>query len=78
MELGYTAGPLRVEGLKCKGSMQDISLKLRVFIEDEMRSCSMDICGITPLYVYRYWGGTVPFEEIEKALEEYNDKRKRR
>jgi hypothetical protein len=33
--------------------------RLKQFIESEMRSCSMDIGGITPLYVYRMWGGAV-------------------
>ena len=40
--------------------MQDISLKLKEFIENEMRSCSMDIGGITPEYVYRMWNGLYP------------------
>ena len=35
--------------LEFRGSMQDVSLKLREFIEDEMRSCSMEIGGITPV-----------------------------
>ena len=30
--------------------------RLKQFVESEMRSCSMDIGGITPLYVYRMWG----------------------
>ena len=34
----------------------------------EGRSCSMDIDGITPEYVQRMLGGTVPLEEIEAAL----------
>lgn len=42
--------------------------RLKGFIENEMRSCSMDLAGITPLYVYRMWGGTVPFELIEEAF----------
>ena len=29
--------------------------RLKQFVESEMRSCSMDIGGITPLYVYRMW-----------------------
>lgn len=33
--------------------------RLKQFVESEMRSCSMDIGGITPLYVYRMWGGRV-------------------
>ena len=43
---------------------------LREFIENEGRSCSMDLAGITPEYVYRMWDGTVSLEEIEKALED--------
>ena len=42
--------------------------RLSQFIEEEMRSCSMDFGCITPLYVYRMWGGTVPLKEIEDAL----------
>ena len=33
--------------------------RLTQLVESEMRSCSMDIGGITPLYVYRMWGGAV-------------------
>ena len=52
--------------------MQEIELKdrLRSFIESEMRSCSMDIGGITPLYVYRMWGGAVAIDDIATAMEE--------
>lgn len=46
----------------------EIVNKLRIFIENEVRSCSMDYGCITPMYVYRMWGGAVPFEEIEQAL----------
>lgn len=42
--------------------------RLKDFIESEMRSCSMDIGGITPLYVYRMWGGKVPLNDIEAAM----------
>ncbi len=37
--------------------MQDISLKLRGFVESEGESCSMDIGAVTPEYVYGMWGG---------------------
>lgn len=47
---------------------QDIISRLREFIEIEGRSCSMDLAGITPEYVYRMWGGKVPLEEIEAGL----------
>ena len=43
---------------------------LTQFIENEMRSCSMDIGGITPVYVQRAWGGRVAIEDIETAFEE--------
>ena len=42
--------------------------RLQEFIEYEARSCSMDFGCVTPLYVYRCWGGTVAIEDIEKAL----------
>lgn len=44
--------------------------RLKQFVESEMRSCSMDIGGITPLYVYRMWGRTVAIEDIATAMEE--------
>ena len=43
--------------------------RLREFMENEARSCSMDYGCITPLYVYRMWGGEVPLEQIEAAFE---------
>jgi len=46
----------------------DIVVRLREFIEHEARSCSMDSGCITPEYVYRMWGGSVPINEIEEAL----------
>lgn len=49
---------------------QDIVVRLREFIENEMRSCSMDVGGITPEYVQRAWGGRVAIEDIEAAFEE--------
>lgn len=48
--------------------MQDISLKLQEFIENEARSCSIDFGCVTPEYVYRMWGGQVPLNEIEEAF----------
>ena len=42
--------------------------KIRQFLEDEARSCSMDFGCVTAEYVYRMWGGTVAIEDIEKAL----------
>ncbi len=58
--------------------MEDIVSRLKTFIENEMRSCSMDIGGITPEYVHRMWGGTVALEEIEEAMEELRSHRNHR
>ena len=49
---------------------EDVVSRLRAFIENEARSCSMDPGCITPLYVYRMWGGTVSMEDIENAMED--------
>ena len=50
--------------------MEDVVTRLREFIENEARSGSMDFGCITPLYVYRMWGGSVSIEEIETGLVE--------
>ena len=44
-----------------------IAARLQEFMENEARSFSMDFGCITPIYVYRSWGGKVPLDEIEKA-----------
>ena len=44
--------------------------RLQSFIESEARSCSMDYGCVTPLYVYRMWGGAVAIEDIATAMEE--------
>ena len=44
--------------------------RIRDFLENEARSCSMDFGCVTPQYVYRMWGGTVALEEIEAGLKE--------
>lgn len=49
---------------------EDLTTRLKEFIEFEARSCSMDPGCITPEYVYRMWGGRVSLEEIKKALQE--------
>ena len=51
-------------------TMDDIVLRIRDLIENEARSCSMDFGCITPLYVYRMWGGAIPMEDIESGLKE--------
>lgn len=43
---------------------------LTQFIENEMRSCSMDYGCITPEYVQRAWGGRVAIEDIAQGLAE--------
>lgn len=47
-----------------------IIFRLREFLEDEERSGSMDFGCVTPLYVYRMWGGSVAIEEIATGLRE--------
>ena len=47
---------------------EEVIYRLKSFIESEARSCSMDFGCVTPLYVYRMWGGTVALNEIEIAL----------
>lgn len=49
---------------------ESITEKLKVFLENEARSGSMDFGCVTPLYVYRMWGGTVAIDEISMGLEE--------
>ena len=49
---------------------EDVVARLHEFIENEMRSCSMDVGCITPRYVQRAWGGKVSIEDIEAAFEE--------
>lgn len=48
----------------------DLVERIRQFIECEAISCSMDFGCVTPLYVYRMWGGAVAIEEIEAGLKE--------
>jgi len=50
--------------------MEQLIERLKEFMENEARSGSMDFGCITPLYVYRAWGGRVAIEEIAKALPE--------
>ena len=44
--------------------------RLRQFMTDEARSCSMDFGCITPEYVFRMWGGRFSMEDIENGLME--------
>ena len=47
-----------------------MSIKERIIqlLENETRSCSMDFGCVTPLYVYRMWGGSVSLDDIEKMV----------
>ena len=49
---------------------RNVGLRLEEFLEMEARSGSMDFGCITPLYVYRMWGGDVSLEDIEAAFTE--------
>lgn len=46
----------------------ELKCKIEELCELESRSCSMEPTLITPEYVFRMWGGTVPLEEIEAAM----------
>ena len=52
----------------------DIVDKLREFLENEARSCSMDFGCVTPEYVFRSWGGSVAIDEIPTGLTELRTK----
>ena len=43
--------------------------RLLELMENEARSGSMDFGCITPMYVYRMWGGSVALDEIANALQ---------
>lgn len=48
--------------------MEDDITRLREFMKDEARSCSMDFGCVTPEYVNRMWGGSVAIDDIKEAL----------
>ena len=48
----------------------DIVDRLREFLENEARACSMDFGCVTPEYVFRSWGGSVTIDEIATGLTE--------
>lgn len=52
--------------------MENVELieRLKEFMENEARSGSMDFGCITPLYVYRMFGGQFSMEDIENGLAE--------
>ncbi len=47
---------------------EDVLSRLRELTDVEVRSGSMDFGCITPLYIYRMWGGAIPMEDIENGL----------
>ncbi len=47
---------------------EDVLSRMRELIDIEVRTGSMDFGCITPLYVYRMWGGAIPMEDIENGL----------
>lgn len=53
-------------------SMNDFNIveRIKTFIEDEARSCSMDFGCVTPDYIYRMWGGRVSLDEIMQGIAE--------
>lgn len=55
--------------------MEDVVSRLREFMEQEARSCSMDFACISPLYVYRMWGGNISNEDIAASLEVIRNQR---
>lgn len=48
--------------------IDNIVHRLKEFMENEARSCSMDFGCVTPEYVYRAWGGSVAIEDIAAAM----------
>ena len=52
----------------------DIIDRLKEFMENEAKSGSMDFGCITPIYVYRMWGGAVALEDIESGLDALHNK----
>lgn len=44
--------------------------RIKEFMENEARSCSMDFGCVTPEYVFRMWGGSVAIEEIANAMKQ--------
>lgn len=51
----------------------EIVKRLKQFMDDEAMSCSMDYGCMTPLYIYRMWGGQVAIEDIKMALKAINN-----
>lgn len=54
-------------------NQKELLIRICQFMEYEARSCSMDFGCITPLYVYRMWGGEFSMDDIENGLREIRD-----
>lgn len=50
--------------------MNELTIRLKEFMENEARSCSMVFGCITPEYVYRMWDGAVAIDDIANTLPE--------
>ena len=61
-----------------KIDIMELVERIKLFMEDEARSCSMDFGCVTPEYVYRMWGGAVAIEDIATAMEEVTIERLKR
>lgn len=49
---------------------EEILQRLKRFLDDEAKACSMDYGCITSEYVSRMWGGRIYLEDIEVATKE--------
>lgn len=58
-----------------KIDIMELVERIKLFMEDEARSCSMDFGCVTPEYVYRMWGGAVAIDDIATAMEDVRRKR---
>lgn len=54
----------------CKMEYNSLTERIKDFMEQEARSCSMDFGCVTPEYVYRFWGGSASLDEIKVAMED--------
>jgi len=50
--------------------MDNLIQRIKEFMDNEARSCSIDFGCITPEYVYRMWGGKISMVDIENGLTE--------
>lgn len=48
----------------------DLKSRIIEFMKTDALSSSMDFGCVTPLYVYRMWGGAVAIEDIATAMED--------